>query len=89
MMRLPVTMMKKEQVAGSTGAVPDLQHARVAPLASVLVVKSVGFQTAAARLALISLGMQKLKLAISPIHPFSIAYISLLFGRLFYPSFLN
>ena len=78
---LHVKMMKKEQVAGSTGAVPDLQHARVARLVSVLVVKSVGFQTAAARLALISLGMQKLKLAISPIHPFSNAYISILFGR--------
>lgn len=62
---LHAMMMKKEQVAGSTEDVPVLQHARVAPLVCVLDVKSVGFQTAAARLAQISLGMQKLKLVIS------------------------
>lgn len=61
MIRLHVMMKKKEQVAGCTGVAPDLQHARAALPVCVLAVKSVDFQTAVARLALISPGMQKLK----------------------------
>lgn len=53
-------MKKKERVGECTGVAPDLQHARAALLVCVLAVKSVDFQTAVARLALISPGMQKL-----------------------------
>ncbi|CAL5403604.1 unnamed protein product [Camellia sinensis] len=56
-----VMMMRNELVAGCIGAVPDLQHAEVAPHACVLDVRSVVFQIATARLALTSLGMRKLK----------------------------
>lgn len=57
---LHVMMKKKERVGECTGVAPDLQHARAALLVCVLAVKSVDFQTAVARLALISPGMQKL-----------------------------
>ncbi|KAF2283179.1 hypothetical protein GH714_043509 [Hevea brasiliensis] len=52
-------MMKNEQVGGCTEAAPDPQLAKVALPACALGVKSVVSQIAAARLALISQGMQK------------------------------
>ena len=56
-------MMKKELVAGCTGAAPVLQHARVALLVCVLDVKSADSQIAAARHVLTLRGMQKLELS--------------------------
>lgn len=50
-------MTKSGQVAGCIEGVPALQHAKVAPLVFALVVKSVVFQTAAAKLASTLLGM--------------------------------
>ncbi|KAL7166715.1 hypothetical protein ACSBR2_037394 [Camellia fascicularis] len=54
-------MMKKGQVAGFIGAASFVRHAKAAPLVCVLDVKYVVFQTAAAKLALTSPGMQKLE----------------------------
>lgn len=50
-------MTKNGQVAGCIEGAPALQHAKVAPLVFALVVKSVVFQTVAAKLAWTLQGM--------------------------------
>lgn len=59
-------MKKNELVEEFIADVPVLKHAKVVHPVYVLDVKFVVFQIAAARLAMISLGMQKIRSIINP-----------------------